>query len=76
MVPAWSPKEVANYIMDRHVPTSPILARMVIDQQLDGRALAAFAADSDTEDNLNTVRSAYISSLSRRLCLMTGHAVF
>lgn len=44
--------------MDQNVASSPILARMVLEQQVDGRALAAIAPESDTEDSVASIRFA------------------
>ncbi|KAI0091338.1 hypothetical protein BDY19DRAFT_1055469, partial [Irpex rosettiformis] len=51
-----SPKELADYILERgNNATSPIIAKMVLDQQLDSRALAEFADESDSEDRLTSM---------------------
>ena len=52
-----SPKELADYILERgNNATSPIIAKVVLDQHLDGRALAEFADESDSEDRLGISR--------------------
>ncbi|KAI0806341.1 hypothetical protein BC629DRAFT_1487060 [Irpex lacteus] len=52
-----SPTELANYILERgNTVTSPIIAKMVLDQHLDSRALAEFADESDSEEQFTSLR--------------------